>query len=125
MSTSDAPPAAAAVAGPSAFAHAHANGSAFAPRREFLRDRHTFSTFALLALSGSGAIRLYGFPPAVVSAFRRFFHDAKTTTAFREDAAHAMSEFTIDGRPWAMAKNITTEKLIVDLMAVVFKHGKC
>jgi hypothetical protein len=110
------------VSGPSA-ATPNTNTSQFAPRREFIRDRHTFSTFALFALSGSSAIRLYSFPPGVIAAFKRFFHDSKTAVTFRHDAAHTMSEFTIEGRPWAMAKSITTEKLIVDLLAVVFRHG--
>lgn len=98
-------------------------GSQFAPRREFIREEHTFSTFALFALSGSSSIRLYSFPPSVISALRQFFHNSKTGITQREDTSQTLCEFTIEGRPWALSRSISTEKLIVDLLAIVFRHG--
>jgi hypothetical protein len=99
------------------------DNSQFAPRREFIRENHTFSTFALLALSGSSSVRLYSFPPSLIASLRQFFHNSKTAVTFREDVSRTLCEFTIEGRPWAMAKSITTEKLLVDLMGVIFRHG--
>lgn len=99
------------------------HASQFAPRREFIRDQHTFSSFTLLALSGTSSVRLYSFPQPLIASFRHFFQQSKLTSAFREDSEQNLCEFTLEGRPWAIAKSVKTEKLIIDLLTLVFRHG--
>ncbi|EIN13511.1 hypothetical protein PUNSTDRAFT_123504 [Punctularia strigosozonata HHB-11173 SS5] len=107
---------------PPASATASATGQ-FAPRREFLRSPHTFSTFALLALSGAGLVRLCSFPQAVHEALRAHFDARKLTAGVREAPAQNLLEISLHGRPWATAKSIRSEKLLVEIMTVIFQHG--
>jgi hypothetical protein len=97
--------------------------STFSPRREFIRDRHQISNFALLALSASSAVRLYSFPQTIVEALRFYFQQNKILSNYREDTGNGLCEFLLDGRPWAISKSIKTEKLIVDIIALILRHG--
>ncbi|KIP12029.1 hypothetical protein PHLGIDRAFT_399117 [Phlebiopsis gigantea 11061_1 CR5-6] len=96
----------------------------FTPRREFLRD-HTrvASSFSLLALSGSGFVRLYSFSDTAISTLRRLFAQKDLVDTVREHAPKHFFEFTLEGKPWGNAKSITSEKLIIDILAVIFHCG--
>lgn len=98
--------------------------SGFVPRKEFIRDQHTNPNyFALLALSSSNSIRLYSFAPAAIHAFRHLFEERGIILASREDTENKFFEFSLDGKPWAYPKAVTTEKLLLDILAVIFKCG--
>lgn len=104
-----------------------ANGSAsnlqFTPRKEFIRDPRIVSEFALLALSGTAAVRLYSFPPTVVSALRRLFDHRNLITAVREDDPRKFFEFSLERKPWANPRSCESEKLIVGILTVVLQCG--
>ncbi len=95
----------------------------FIPRKEFIKDHRVTSSFSLLALSGSGLVRLYSFSAAVVAALRRLFDQKNLLTAVRERAPKHFFEFVLEGKPWSNAKSITSEKLIIDILAVILHHG--
>lgn len=98
--------------------------SGFVPRKEFIRDQPTNPNyFALLALSSSNSIRLYSFAPAAIHAFRHLFEERGIILASREDTENKFFEFSLDGKPWAYPKAITTEKLLLDILAVIYKCG--
>ena len=98
--------------------------SGFVPRKEFIRDQPTNPNyFALLALSSSNSIRLYSFAPAAIHAFRHLFEERGIILAFREDTEHNFFEFSLEGKPWAYPKAVTTEKLLLDILAVICKCG--
>jgi hypothetical protein len=98
--------------------------SGFTPRKEFIREqRTTASSFSLLALSGSSCVRLYAFPPPVVAALRRLFDQNNPITAFRQDINLNLCEFSLEGRPWSNSKSPSSEKLLIDILAVIFQHG--
>lgn len=98
--------------------------SGFTPRREFIREQKPVpNSFSLLAISSSNCIRLYSFPLAFVNALRRFFEQRSLITNFREDIPNNFCEFALDGKPWASAKSIATENLLVDILSIIYQHG--
>ncbi|KIM48039.1 hypothetical protein M413DRAFT_16082 [Hebeloma cylindrosporum] len=100
------------------------NGDPFTPRREFIKhERGQPNQFALLAISSANCIRLYAFSPHAVAALRRLFDAKELILSFREDAVQNMCEFALDGKPWANPKSVPTEKLLVDIIAVVYHCG--
>jgi hypothetical protein len=103
--------------------HPNPSVAQFAPRREFLKEQHTFSTFALLALSGTGLVRLCSFPPSLVQALHGFFDHRNLIAGYREAPNQNLTEIHLHGRPWATAKNIKSEKLIVEILTIIFQHG--
>jgi hypothetical protein len=98
--------------------------SAFTPRKEFIREQKPPpNSFALLAIAGSGFIRLYSFPLQVIDAFRHIFQQRAILVGFRENVSQNLYEFSLDGKPWASAKSVATEKLLIDLVAIVYQCG--
>lgn len=97
----------------------------FTPRREFIKDLAAPQTksFSLLALSSSNCIRLYSFSPLAITSLRRLLQQSADVVASREDACHNLYEFTLDGKPWANPKSVPTEKLLVDIIAVIYQSG--
>jgi hypothetical protein len=96
----------------------------FTPRKEFIRDqRAPPNSFSLLAIASSNFIRLYSFPLPVIAALRRLFEQRSIIATFREDANQNLCEFSLQGKPWASPKSITTEKLLVDVLAIIYQHG--
>lgn len=97
--------------------------SGFAPRREFLRENHVASSFALLAVAGAGAIRLSSFPTPLVEAVKRTLEQRAVIRTIREEVELDMYEFNIENKPWTNSKNIESERLLVEILAVIFQHG--
>lgn len=98
--------------------------SGFTPRKEFIRQqKHSSNSFALLAVAQTGFIRFYSFPRPVVASLRRLFEDRGILSGFREDETQNLCEFTLEGKPWANAKSVTTEKLLVDIIAIIYHCG--
>ncbi|KAJ7900031.1 hypothetical protein B0H14DRAFT_3423440 [Mycena olivaceomarginata] len=100
-------------------------GSGFTPRREFLRDQQpaTLNSFSLMAIAGANCIRLYSFPLPLMTALRRLLDSKNLVTALREDIAQQMCEIVLGGKPWASGKSLLTEKLLVEIFAVIYQHG--
>jgi hypothetical protein len=98
-------------------------GAQFTPRREFIRDHRIVSSFALLALSGSGYVRLYSFSQPVISALRTLFDQHSLLIGVREHAPHHFFEFSLEGKPWAKPKTITSEKLLIDIFSRILHCG--
>ena len=99
---------------------AHVASPFFYPRKEFLRDHpRVVSSFALLTLAGTGFVRLYSFPDSVINGLRRLFDQHSLILTVRESAASHFFEFSLDGKPWANFKSLSSEKLIVAILAVV------
>lgn len=96
----------------------------FTPRKEFLRQTsHPLNSFALLTFSSSSLVRLYSFPQAVVTTLRRVLQHRQSASAYREDALNGYCEFTLVGRPWSRAKSVRSERLVVNILAVILQHG--
>ncbi|KAI0704891.1 hypothetical protein BC835DRAFT_706030 [Cytidiella melzeri] len=95
----------------------------FIPRKEFIKDHRTTSSFALLALSGPNLVRLYSFTGTVISGLRRLLHQKELFAGEREHTPKHFFEFTLEGKPWTNTKSITSEKLIVDILTVVLHSG--
>ncbi|KAJ7666417.1 hypothetical protein B0H17DRAFT_1089730 [Mycena rosella] len=96
----------------------------FTPRREFLRDQPiTPNSFSLLAISGANCIRLYSFPLPLMTALRRLFDQQNLVTALREDVDQQLCEIALVGKPWTSAKSVETEKLLLDMLGVIYQHG--
>lgn len=102
---------------------ATAPGAQFMPRREFIRDHRIASSFSLLALSGSGFVRLYSFSASVIIALRRLFDYRSLISSVREHAPKHFFEFSLEGKPWSNAKSITSEKLIIDILTIILHCG--
>ncbi|KAF7339907.1 hypothetical protein MVEN_01908000 [Mycena venus] len=100
-------------------------GSGFTPRREFLRDQQppTPNSFSLMAIAGTNCIRLYSFPLPLMTALRRLLDSKNLVTALREDISQQMCEIALGGKPWTNAKSLSTEKLLVEIWAVIYQHG--
>ncbi|KJA26176.1 hypothetical protein HYPSUDRAFT_199376 [Hypholoma sublateritium FD-334 SS-4] len=95
----------------------------FTPRKEFIKDQtNQPSAFALLALSGANCIRLYSFAPVLIASLTRLF-ETHRILSFREDAENNMCEFALDGKPWANPKAEPSEKLLVDIVAIIYQCG--
>ncbi|KAI0094697.1 hypothetical protein BDY19DRAFT_36573 [Irpex rosettiformis] len=97
--------------------------SNFIPRKEFLKDHRTASSFSLLALSSSNLVRLYSFSDALINLLRRLFNQKDLIAAEREHAPKQFHEFALEGKPWSSSKSISSEKLIVDILAIVLHSG--
>ncbi|KAJ7042543.1 hypothetical protein C8F04DRAFT_993597 [Mycena alexandri] len=98
--------------------------SGFTPRREFVRDQQTTpNSFSLLAIAGANCIRLYSFPLPLMTALRRLLDQQNLVTQLREDIEQQMCEIVLAGKPWTSAKSLPTEKLILEILAVVYQHG--
>ncbi|KAJ7102223.1 hypothetical protein B0H15DRAFT_898282 [Mycena belliarum] len=96
----------------------------FTPRREFVRDHQaTPNSFSLLAISGGNCIRLYSFPLPLMTALQRLLDQQDLVTAFREDTAQQLCEIALVGKPWTSAKSLSTEKLLLELLSVIYQHG--
>ena len=96
----------------------------FTPRKEFLRQTsHPLNSFALLTFSSSSLIRLYSFPQPVVTTLRRILQYHNAASTYREDALNGYCEFTLVGKPWSNAKSVRSERLVVNVLAVVLQHG--
>lgn len=95
----------------------------FTPRKEFLRDHRTTSSFSLLALSGNNLVRLYSFPQLLIANLRRFFNQKDILLDERERLDKQFHEFILVGRFWAHPKNISSEKLIVDIFTIILHSG--
>ncbi|KAG5644732.1 hypothetical protein DXG03_007861 [Asterophora parasitica] len=99
-------------------------GSGFVPRKEFARElKPAPNSFAVVAIASANFVRLYSFPPSVVSTIRELLEAYGTLTAFREDVHHKLCEFTLDGKPWASPKSVRAEKLLVDILAIIYQCG--
>ena len=95
----------------------------FTPRKEFLRiPLPPPDSFALLALSSASCIRLYSFPASVVDALRNLFQ-LSILVSSKEDLLQGLHEFTLDGKPWANPKTVSTEKLLLDILAIIYRCG--
>jgi hypothetical protein len=95
----------------------------FTPRKEFLRiPIPTPDSFALLALSSANCIRLYSFPASVVDALRHLFQ-VSIILSSKEDLLQGLHEFTLDGKPWANPKAVSTEKLLLDILSIIYRCG--
>ncbi|KAJ7169581.1 hypothetical protein C8R46DRAFT_202291 [Mycena filopes] len=98
--------------------------SGFTPRREFLRDQQTTpNSFSLLAIAGSNCLRLYSFPLPLMTALRRLLGQQNLVTELREDIDQQMCEIVLAGKPWTSAKSLPTEKLLLEILAVIYQHG--
>jgi len=96
----------------------------FTPRKEFLRQTsHPLNSFALLTFSSSSLARLYSFPQPVVITLRRVLQYHRSASAYREDALNGYCEFTLVGRPWSSAKSVKSERLLLNILAVILQHG--
>ncbi|KAI0639319.1 hypothetical protein C8Q77DRAFT_1152303 [Trametes polyzona] len=93
------------------------------PRKEFIRDQRIVSSFALLTLAGNGFVRLYNFPNSVINGLRRIFDLHKLILGVRENPTTHFFEYSLDQKPWANVKNITSEKLILSIFSVIFQYG--
>ncbi|KAJ7456690.1 hypothetical protein FB451DRAFT_1276856 [Mycena latifolia] len=98
--------------------------SGFTPRREFVRDHQaTPNSFSLLAISGANCIRLYSFPLPLMTALRRLLDQQNLVTALREDIEQQLCEIALVGKPWTSAKSLPTEKLLLEILAVIYQYG--
>ena len=96
----------------------------FTPRKEFLQQTsHPLNSFALLTFSASSLLRLYSFPPPVVTNLRRLLQHRKSVSAYREDALNGYCEFALVGKPWSNAKSVKSERLVLNVLAVILQHG--
>ncbi|KAJ6627229.1 hypothetical protein B0H10DRAFT_1996145 [Mycena sp. CBHHK59/15] len=96
----------------------------FTPRREFIRDHQvTPNSFSLLAIAGANCIRLYSFPLPLMTALRRLLDQKQLVAALREDIDQQLCEIALGGKPWNSAKSLGTEKLLVEILAVIYQHG--
>ncbi|KAG0709040.1 hypothetical protein DFH29DRAFT_354608 [Suillus ampliporus] len=97
--------------------------SGFIPRKEFIRDQRATSIFSLLAISGSSCVRLYSFPPDVIAALRRLLDHFYLNAGFREDTLQNLCEFTLTQKPWNSPKSPRTERILLDIFAVIYRFG--
>ncbi|KAF9044881.1 hypothetical protein BDZ89DRAFT_1058977 [Hymenopellis radicata] len=72
----------------------------FTPRREFIH-----------------------YTPPVILHLRRFFDQASLIVAYREDVSNNFCEFALDGRPWNSPKNTATERLLIEVLAILYQHS--
>ena len=98
--------------------------SMFMPRKEFLRDQpRTANGFSLMTISGSSFIRMYSFPAALIATLRRLFVQLSLVMAFREDVPQELYEFTLDGKPWSSPKSVNSERLILQVLTIIYQYG--
>ena len=101
--------------------HIYPADSNIVPRREFLRDQHPSSSFSILALSGPALLRLYSFPPDAVLALRKHLDNAHLIVSSRELIQNNFCELSLDGKPWSNPKSTRTEKLLIDILCVLYR----
>lgn len=94
--------------------------SSIIPRREFQREQRDPSTFSILAFSGSSHIRLYSFPPEVTAGVRDLLDRTREVLGHKEDVLHNYVELSVTDKPWSNPKSLPTEKLVLDLFAVLY-----
>lgn len=99
------------------------SNSNFTPRKEFTNAIQRSSSFALLSLAGTGLVRLSSFPPNVINDLRLLFERLRILRVFREDAQSQLSEFNLDRKPWATSSSVESEKLLVDVICLLYRHG--
>ncbi|KAG6842518.1 hypothetical protein C0991_000044 [Blastosporella zonata] len=98
--------------------------SPFVPRKEFIREiKDTPSSFAIVAISSANFVRLYSFPPYVVTTLRALLESFNLLVAFREDLQQHLCEFALNGKPWASPKSLKSEKLLIDIFAIIYQCG--
>ena len=97
--------------------------SGFVPRPEFIRDSHVPSTFALLAIAGTNSVRLSSFSRAPLYSLRLSLESQHLLRTIREDPNVNVVEYTLEGKPWTQQKNPDSEKLFVQILAIIFEHG--
>ena len=96
----------------------------FTPRKEFLRQTsHPQISFALLTFASSSLIRLYSFPPPVVTTLRRVLQHRGSISAYKEDPDNGHGEFALVGKPWSDAKSARSERLVVIVLAIILQYG--
>ncbi|KDR85162.1 hypothetical protein GALMADRAFT_204710 [Galerina marginata CBS 339.88] len=96
----------------------------FTPRKEFIKELPIQpNSFALLALSSANCIRLYSFSSVAVASLRRLFEQYSHILSFREDSVQNLYEFALDAKPWANPKSVPTEKLLVNIISVIYQCG--
>lgn len=96
----------------------------FTPRKEFIREhRPYFNSFSLLTVSRANLVRLYSFPPPVVTALRQFLDQFKLLVGFRENATSNYYEISLEGKPWAAPKSIASETLLLSILTIIYNHG--
>ncbi|KAI0257500.1 hypothetical protein BJV78DRAFT_1150379 [Lactifluus subvellereus] len=93
------------------------------PRREFIRDQRPASSFSILALSGTALLRLYSFPPEAVVALRKHLDRAHLILGSRELIQNNFLELSLDGKPWSNPKSMRSEKLIIEIIDVLYRSG--
>ncbi|KAH9856193.1 hypothetical protein C2E23DRAFT_882303 [Lenzites betulinus] len=93
-------------------------------RNEFISDQPVIkSSFSLLTFAGNGFVRLYSFPDSIKNSLRRFFDSKTLLVAYRKNPTTDFIEFSLDQKPWANAKNIMSEKLVVGILTIIFQFG--
>ncbi len=97
--------------------------SGFSPRREFVRDNHVPSAFALLSIAGTSLVRLSAFPKSLKVELKRALEVRASIRAVREDPSLNLLEFNVDGKPWASSKSIHSEILFLDILSLILFYG--
>lgn len=97
--------------------------SGFSPRREFVRDNHVPSSFALLSIAGTSLVRLSSFPEPLKNELKRTFQVRASIRAVREDSSLNLLELNIDGKPWASSKSIHSEVLFLEILSHILSYG--
>jgi hypothetical protein len=93
------------------------------PRREFIRDQRTASSFSILALSGTAILRLYDFPQDVLVALRKYLDNERLIQDSRESIQNNVCELLLGGKPWSNPKTTRSEKLLIEIIAVLYRKG--
>lgn len=99
--------------------------SGFLPRREFASSKRAALSYSLLTFSGTSSVRLSGFPPTVVSAFKKFFEDRALLRLFRENEEEGVVEYALAAKFWSNPKALETEKLVIALFVTLNSLGYC
>ncbi|KLO16988.1 hypothetical protein SCHPADRAFT_926100 [Schizopora paradoxa] len=97
--------------------------SGFAPRREFVRDNHVPSSFALLSIAGASLVRLSSFPRTLKAELKRALELRASIRAVREDTSLNLLEFNLEGKPWASGKSIHSEMLFLNILSIILFYG--
>jgi hypothetical protein len=97
--------------------------TSFVPRREFIRDQRPASSFSILALAGAALLRLYSFSPDVLAALRTRLDEEHLILGSRELIQNNFYEFSLDGKPWSNPKTTRSEKLLIEIIAVLYRKG--
>ena len=93
------------------------------PRREFIRDQRPASSFSILAISGAALLRLYSFPLDVHAALRKHLDSEHLILTSRELVQNNFCELLLEGTPWSNPKTTRSEKLLIEIIAVLYRKG--